>query len=394
MKHSVKWIEPSLAFGLFLAHTTWAQTPPASPKPPATPAAQTMASVPGGKTAGEAMKNVQVFKNVPASEWNNVMYFIAGSLGVGCEHCHAQAYDADMKTPKQTARRMMQMVQDINGANFEGKPVVTCNTCHRGSLKPQGMPSLWIKTPDEIAAYKQQLQDDRAGKPAPSSPSTAASAASLPTAKQVFEKYRQTVGAPFKTLHLAATIAGDIQPLQGVEFDVIFPDKVAVHLSLPGGTPRNLVINGDHAWLSTPQGVRDVDSATATAMKNNPLIQSIKFPEVEASGQVTGTEKIGDRTCIVVESRTPKLVRRLYFDTQSGLLYKTHLDTSVDSFGISPSETIFEDYRDVDGVKIPFSMTGFTTADRIQTKISEMRANSAIDPAKFDSPSTAGAPPK
>ena len=382
------------AFGVLLVQTAAAQAPPpASPKPSPAPSAQVTASAPGGKTAGEVMKNVQVLKSVPASEWNNVMYFIAGSLGVGCEHCHTQPYDADTKQPKQTARRMMQMVQDINGANFEGKPVVTCNTCHRGSVQPRGIPTLWSKTPDEIAAYKRKLQDDRAGKSAPTAV-PASPPESLPTAKQVFEKYRQAVGAPFRTLHLAAIIAGDLQPSQLVEFDAIFPDKMAAHVSLPGGESRNLVINGDRGWLSTPQGARELDPATISAMKGNPLLQSIKFPEDEASGQVTGRERIGDRTYIVVESRTPKLVRRLYFDTQSGLLYKTHLESSVDSFGISPAETTFEDYREVDGVRVPFSMTGLTTGDRIQTKISEMRANSPMDSAKFESPSTAGAPPK
>jgi hypothetical protein len=347
------------------------------------------------KTAGEAMKNVQVLKDIPASELNNVMFFIAGSLGVGCEHCHAATFDADTKKPKQTARRMMQMVHDINAANFDGKPVVTCNTCHRGSVLPQGVPSLWSKTLDEIAAYKQQAQADRAGKPAPPAVSKAGSPEPLPATQQVFEKYRQAVGgAPFKTLHLAAAIAGDLQPSQLVEYDVTFPDKLAIHFSLPGGAARNVVINGDHGWITTPQGMRDADPGTIAAMKSNQLIQSIKFPEVEASGQVTGTEKIGDRTYTVVESRTPKVVRRLYFDAQSGLLYKTKLETAVASFGISPAETIFEDYRDVNGVKVPFSIIGITTADRIQTKISEMRANSAIDPVKFEPPSAAAVPAK
>jgi len=56
----------------------------------------------------------------------------------------------------------------------------------------------------------------------------------------------------------------------------------------------------------------------------------------------------------------------------------------VDSFGISPAETVFEDYRDVNGVKMPFSVIGATTADRIQTKVFEMQANSPIDPSKFE----------
>src|SRR5262249_5423540 len=160
--------------------------------------------------------------------------------------------------------------------------------------------------------------------------------------KQVFDRYRQAVGgAPFKTLHLAATIAGDLQPSQRVEYDVVLPDKIALNVSLPGGAAQNVIINGEHGWITTPQGTRDADAATVAAMKSNQLFQVIKFPEVEASGQVRGTEKIGDRTYTVIESRTPTLVRRLYFDAQSGLLYKTHLETSLDSFGISPAETIF-----------------------------------------------------
>lgn len=383
-----KWMKAAFAIMVFAGALDWtiiAKSEQATVPKPSTPE----------KSAGETKKNVQVLKDVPASEWNNVMFFIAGSLGVGCQHCHAETYDADTKKAKQTARRMMQMVRDINAANFDGRPVVTCNTCHRGSVLPQGVPSLWSKTPDEIAAYKQQLQNDRAAKPAPSAAVKGGSPDSLPTAKQVFEKYRQAVGgAPFKTLHLAATIAGDLQPSQLLEYDVMFPDKLAIHVSLPGGAAQNVIINGDHGWITTPQGTRNADSATVAAMKSNHLIQSIKFPELEASGQVTGTEKIGDRTYTVVESRIPKLVRRLYFDAQSGLLYKTKLETEVASFGISPAETIFEDYRDVNGVKVPFSIIGITTADRIQTKISEMRANSPIDPVKFEPPSAPAVPAK
>ena len=383
-----KWMKTALAIMVFvvmLDGAIIAKSEQATVPKPSTPQ----------KSAGEAMKNVQVLKDVPASEWNNVMFFISGSLGVGCQHCHAQAYDADTKKAKQTARRMMQMVRDINAANFDGKPVVTCNTCHRGSVQPQGVPSLWNKTPDEIAAYKQQLQNDRAGKPAPSPASKRESPEALPTAKQVFEKYRQAVGgAPFKTLHLAASIAGDLQPSQLLEYDVMFPDKLAIHISLPGGAAQSVIINGDHGWITTPQSTRDVDAGTVAAMKGNQLLQSIKFPEVEASGQVTGAEKIGDRIYTVVESRSPKLVRRLYFDAQTGLLYKTKLETSVDSFGISPAETIFEDYRDVNGVKVPFTIIGITTADRIQTRISEMRANSSIDPVKFEPPPASAVPAK
>ena len=60
----------------------------------------------------------------------------ASSLGVRCDFCHVaenEKFELDDKREKQTARRMITMVADINQANFEGRTTVTCLTCHRGS---------------------------------------------------------------------------------------------------------------------------------------------------------------------------------------------------------------------------------------------------------------------
>jgi len=39
------------------------------------------------------------------------MQFIAASLGVKCDHCHAEGhFDSDEKKPKETARKMMTMM--------------------------------------------------------------------------------------------------------------------------------------------------------------------------------------------------------------------------------------------------------------------------------------------
>src|SRR5262249_46399785 len=81
------------------AYPGLAQSPAATPPAAAAPAAE--------KTAGEAMKNVQVLKDIPESQWNSLMFFISGSLGVSCDHCHGQPFDSDTKKAKQTARAMM-----------------------------------------------------------------------------------------------------------------------------------------------------------------------------------------------------------------------------------------------------------------------------------------------
>src|ERR1700752_2858726 len=61
----------------------------------------------GDKPAEQVYKNIQVFKGLPASQLLGAMNFMAGSLGVGCNHCHiVNQFAKDDKPTKQTARKM------------------------------------------------------------------------------------------------------------------------------------------------------------------------------------------------------------------------------------------------------------------------------------------------
>src|SRR5438309_6748808 len=113
----------------------------------------------------DAFKNVQVLRGIPVKEFMETMGFFAASLSLNCTDCHGDAsasswanYATD--TPlKNTARRMVVMVNAINKANFAGKPSVTCYTCHRGNQRPKVIPSLEAQygeplpeDPDEVEA--------------------------------------------------------------------------------------------------------------------------------------------------------------------------------------------------------------------------------------------------
>src|ERR1700721_130533 len=85
------------------------------------------------KTAGEAFKNIQVLKDIPAGELMPSMRYVSAALGVGCDYCHeADHFDNDDKPTKQRARNMMKMMFAINQDDFNGRREVTCYTCHRG----------------------------------------------------------------------------------------------------------------------------------------------------------------------------------------------------------------------------------------------------------------------
>src|SRR5262245_39876127 len=89
--------------------------------------------------AEQLSKNIQVLKGLPASQMLTVMHLMRTALGVRCDYCHITEtgkFWMDDKPPKQVARKMITMVSEINKANFGGRPIVTCNTCHRGQTKP------------------------------------------------------------------------------------------------------------------------------------------------------------------------------------------------------------------------------------------------------------------
>jgi hypothetical protein len=93
------------------------------------------------KPAEEVYKNIQVMKGVPAPRLMGAMQFFAKSLGVQCVHCHVpNEFDKDDKPTKNTARKMLNMVHQINGDNFPQNQVVSCWMCHRGSAKPEAFP--------------------------------------------------------------------------------------------------------------------------------------------------------------------------------------------------------------------------------------------------------------
>ena len=95
--------------------------------------------------AETVFKNIQSFKGVPAERLLNIMdKGFRPALGVKCSYCHdPQNWASDDKSEKKVARKMLQMVHDINDKylkSIEGlksdKPIVSCATCHRGQEKP------------------------------------------------------------------------------------------------------------------------------------------------------------------------------------------------------------------------------------------------------------------
>ena len=198
--------------------------------------------------AEEVFKNVQILKGIPVDQFMGTMGFFSASLGLNCTDCHTEksggdwARYADENPRKQTARRMMQMVSSVNQMYFGGRQVVTCNTCHRGTTRPNVMPSL----------------DLLYSSPPPEEPGDPIQQASgQPAADQILDKYLRAVGGPERVAAFTSfTGKGNYSAYDDAEkspFEMYArgPSQRAITAHTPSGD-TTWTLNGNSAWVAAP----------------------------------------------------------------------------------------------------------------------------------------------
>ncbi|MFZ0774403.1 MAG: c-type cytochrome [Candidatus Sulfotelmatobacter sp.] len=335
----------------------------------------------GPKKAEEQFKNIQTLKGIPADQLIPSMQFISASLGVECEFCHVQgAFEKDDQKPKQTARKMMEMMFAINKDNFEGHREVTCYSCHRGSTDP-------VATPAVMTAESKPATDE-AKKP---EAGMAGKEASGPAADEFFDKYLQAVGGvaaiekvTSRVMKGTITFGERNLPIDIYSKD---PDKRISFTHTPDGDSIT-AFDGHEGWLGVPgRPVRemhgpDIDAAAMDADLHFPAHLKEMFSKVEGRG----TEKVGDHDAyLVVGRREGKTPLRLYFDEQSGLLVRL-VRFGETPLGRLPTQIDYADYREAGGVKIPFRWTLARSSGRFTIQVSEVKQNVPVDDTKFARP--------
>jgi photosynthetic reaction center cytochrome c subunit len=337
------------------------------------------------KKAEEQFKNIQVLKGIPADQLFPTMQFIAASLGVECDFCHVQnAFEKDDKKPKQTARKMIEMMFAINKDNFEGNRAVTCYSCHRGSAHPMAIPAvLTEETKEPIGEPHRADVEKKTGE----SPKQAA----VPTADQLLDKYVQAVGGAAAVDKINARVMKGTIDVGGksLPIDVYAkdPEKRISFTHMPDGDSVT-AFNGQEGWLGTPgRPVRemhgsDLDGAAIDADLHLPTHLKGTFTEIK----VRGSEKVGDRqTYAVVGRRDGKTPIELYFDADSGLLLRL-VRYGETALGWMPTQIDYGDYREANGVKVPYRWTLARPSGRFTIQINDLQQNVPIDDAKFVKP--------
>jgi photosynthetic reaction center cytochrome c subunit len=342
---------------------------------------------PAGKTAEQVYKNIQVLQGTPVDQFLPEMRLFGAALGVDCNFCHLEEDRAkDDKEAKQTARKMISMVRDINKNSFRGQLEVTCYTCHRGDLEPVGIPILpTVERPELDEEQKPPV---------------------LPSADEILSKYIQALGgeqALRKVTSRMITATQDLPtgpggrtPVQArveqyakapnLQLNIYHSDKFTISDGFDGTT----------AWSQDAKGA--VTDATGPdlirAKRDVDFYESLNLKQEYSRLAVRPVEKVNNRDAYLVIGfpRGGGLPERFYFDVQTSLLLRrlTLLPTQL---GNSPWQVDYDDYRDTgSGVKFPFVIrmipgTSAAVLARPSTiRVEKVQDNAPIDGGKFANP--------
>jgi outer membrane lipoprotein-sorting protein len=329
------------------------------------------------------------------TEFMETMGFFAASLDANCTSCHGaesvsgtnwDGYASDAMPMKQAARRMVIMVSAINQSYFGGRQIVNCYSCHRFGKTPKIIPELAIQygdapdqDPDEILAQ----------------------APGQPTPDKVLDEYFKAVGGAAKLSAVASVVAkGTWQGYEDTEQHPLqiyakAPDQRTTIVDNHGGLTTN-TYDGRNAWVAAPftdvpvtlvaLDGSDLDNARVDAQ----LLFPGRIKQALTDLRVGRPFTIKDRDITILQGYSArKSPVKLYFDDETKLLVRMvrYTDTKL---GRQPVQFDYSDYRDVNGVKMPFFWLTTWTNGRSKTQLNDVQLNVPIDAAKFAKPA---APP-
>jgi zinc protease len=222
-----------------------------------------------------------------------------------------------------------------------------------------------------------------------------AGANSTPTLDQVLDKYVQALGGKAAIEKMTTVvIKGKVEvPSTGetgsMETYRKAPNKEMQMINIPSNGPSQRGFDGTVGWNWDPDsGPSDMSPTDLAAMKlESDFYRDIRFRELYPKISLKGKERVGGREAYVVEApHEDGSSEKMYFDAESGLLIQSEVPIDVPDEGKTVVSSQYEDYREVEGVKIPFTIRQTSADFDYVIKVSEVKYNVLVDDAKFKKP--------
>lgn len=232
--------------------------------------------------------------------------------------------------------------------------------------------------------------------PKAEAPKGAEKTAALPTADEILDKNVKAVGGKEvieKIASRSTKASFDLEAfgVSGAPIEILAkaPNKSATKIDVPNFGVVNIIFNGATGWNSDPMnGLRELTGVELAQLKRrSDLHGALNLKQQYSKMEVKGKAKVGSYETYVIEATTAEGgLEKFYFDINTGLLVRHDLEAEGPQ-GKALTENYFDDYKAVDGVKIPHTIRFVNPEISWVTKIIEVKNNVEIDDAKFNKPS-------
>lgn len=345
-----------------------------------------------GKKAGAYFKNVttSTLKELTVDDFIGAMGVMTDAMGLDCADCHPNAGSDQVDwvfdtARKKTARRMVEMVANLNKQFFGGAQRVTCWTCHHGRV----IPATSIALNAVYEAPNSELDDF-----VPRDPDQ-------PAATEILDKFIAAVGGAQRwgaVRNYVATGAsigfggfgGDGQ----FEIFAAAPAQRTVRIQFPQHRDRGIsmwVYNGTNGWVNTPRALLENYDLIGGELDGAALEAKIAFwgnIKNSMTNWRTGFRRvIGDQEYFTVQGNGPRgQLGTFYIDPKTYLLKRlVRLNPSpVGNVGV---QIDYDDWKDAgQGVKLPFEYNFYWLDGKYTAKVKDYKFNTTIDPTIFQRP--------
>jgi zinc protease len=175
---------------------------------------------------------------------------------------------------------------------------------------------------------------------------------------------------------------------------VVFPVQAYTQLKLPFGEMVQCV-NGETGWSKSPQGTQSVGGDQLADMRNDIIADPLyilghfdAFPVQQLPGEEINGQA-ADVVLVWVNDKDEEW-KKLYFEPQSHLLLGTQAkgdNPITQAAGIQ--DTYVSDYREVDGIKVPFAATLMHDGEKLmEIETTLFSVNPVVDASIFEQPAS------
>ncbi|NDW09945.1 pitrilysin family protein [Dysgonomonas sp. 520] len=201
------------------------------------------------------------------------------------------------------------------------------------------------------------------------------------TATSVLEKYIRNIGG-LQAIDKVNTVAITyVAKVQGQEMKTVSKQtasgKSSQEVSMMGMVMARTVFDGEKGFMVVQGQKKEMTGDVLEALKSGGIIPETKMLK-SGDVKIAGIEKVGDNDAYkIVDGK-----KTIFYDQATGL--KVAEEATVDMEGQQITQrTLFGDYREVGGIKIPFKQTTNMMGMDIEMNVTDAKVNEGVSDADF-----------